>query len=472
VNAAARPLRILLISTADTGGGAELSAWNLYKTYQKRGHEVRLLVGSKRTADRCVVLLDNDASRSQWAEFWMRSSGWLERFSDDLPGAAATAGLARWIAEPIRQFGIARGKEDFHYPATWGLLQSAPVDVVHCFNLHGEYFDLRVLPFLSRRQPVVLDLRDAWLLSGHCAHSLDCDRWKAGCGQCPSLSTPPSIRRDATAFNWRRKRQIFAQTRVSVATPSRWMMNKIGESILGHSVMQSRVIPTGVDLTVFRPAERRVVRARLGISQDAKVLLFVANGGRQNVYKDYGMLSATVARLARECADQKVLFIALGGSASSADTGIRFVPHLQRSDEVAAYYQAADVYVHAAAADTFPRAVLEALACGVPVVATGVGGIPEQIRNLNAADRSASGATGAVVPAGDVESMTQAISRLLVDDGLRRTLGANAAADAQERFDLEKQADAYLSWYPTLTHAQQSSDHAMTWSTRRTVAAR
>jgi hypothetical protein len=265
VNSGTPALRILLISTADTGGGAELSAWNLFKAYQRRGHNVRLLVGSKRTDDRDVVLLDNDASRSRWAEFWTRSAWWLDRFSDEVPGTAGVAGLAKWIAEPLRRFNIARGKEDFHHPATWGLLESGPVDIVHCFNLHGGYFDLRILPFLSRRQHVVLDLRDAWLLSGHCAHSLDCDRWKAGCGQCPNLSTPPSIRRDATAFNWRRKQRIFAETRVSVATPSQWMMNKIGESILGGSVVQSRVIPTGIDLAVFRPAETKAVRARLGI---------------------------------------------------------------------------------------------------------------------------------------------------------------------------------------------------------------
>jgi glycosyltransferase involved in cell wall biosynthesis len=64
-----------------------------------------------------------------------------------------------------------------------------------------------------------------------------------------------------------------------------------------------------------------------------------------------------------------------------------FCAHLTQARDVAKYYQAADLYVHAAVADTF-LASLEALACGTPVVATGVGGIPEQIPNLDEAQHS------------------------------------------------------------------------------------
>ena len=75
---------------------------------------------------------------------------------------------------------------------------------------------------------------------------------------------------------------------------------------------------------------------------------------------------------------------------------MRFVGHQKSAQTVAQYYQAADVYLHAATADTFPRAVLEALACGTPVVATGVGGIPEQVRSLGDAFGPAK-ATGILV---------------------------------------------------------------------------
>src|SRR6185295_12663743 len=99
--------------------------------------------------------------------------------------------------------------------------------------------------------------------------------------------------------------------------------------------------------------------------------------------------------------------------------------------------QAADVYVHAARAETFPNAILEALACGLPVVATAVGGIPEQVTEH----------TGVLVPAADAVAMASAIERILSDDTWRRCLGASASRDAAQRFDVRREAADYLRWY-------------------------
>lgn len=454
-----RVLRVLLISTADSGGGAELSAWSLFQTYRRLGHESRLAVGYKRTEDPNVVLLSPDVYRNPWARFWIRAGDTLEPFEDTVRGATRLRDLCHWVGEPRRSFDNARGHEDFHYPATQHLSKLAETcDLVHCYNLHGGYFDLRALEWLSRQRPVVLDLRDAWLLSGHCAHSFGCDRWKLGCGQCPDLEIYPPIRRDATAFNWRRKQEIFARSRVFVATPSQWLMNKVRSSMLAPAILESRVIPTGIDLTIFHPAERNRVRNKLDIAQNAKVLLFAANGVRRNRWKDYGTMRAAVTLLSEKLRDETLLFLALGEMGPPEQIGpsayLRFVPHLKNPADVACYFQAADVYLHAASADTFPRSVLEALACGTPVVATNVGGIPEQLRSLGISTSSVQDRpTGILVAPGDSESMASAIEKLLTDEPLRQTLAANAADDARNRFDVVKQAKSYLQWYSELLDA-------------------
>jgi glycosyltransferase involved in cell wall biosynthesis len=137
---------------------------------------------------------------------------------------------------------------------------------------------------------------------------------------------------------------------------------------------------------------------------------------------------------------------------------VRFLPWGNEATEVVRYYQACDVYLHAAKADTFPLSVLEAMACGTPVVATAVGGIPEQVCGLkdpaglavagNVSDREK--ATGVLVPAGGSAPMAVAIERLLTDPSLIRQLGANARRDAQDRFDMKQQVQRYLAWYHEL----------------------
>ncbi|MEJ7809946.1 MAG: glycosyltransferase [Gemmatimonadaceae bacterium] len=458
-------LRILQVSITDRGGGAEQIAWRLFESFRARGHRSWLAVGQKRSADPDVFVIPNHVGRGPWYDFWQGVAARAE----GVRGAWRVGEPARALAEPTRTIDRYRGFEDFHFPGTGRLLDLTPElpDVIHCHNLHGRYFDLRALQWLSHRRPVVLTLHDPWLLSGHCSHSLECDRWETGCGQCPDLTLHQRVERDATAHNWRRKQAIYVASRLHVATPSRWLMDRVQRSMLAPAAAETRVIPHGVDLTVFRPLDRRAARETLGIPADARVLLFTANGIRRHRIKDYETLRSAVALVAAHLRAQRVLFVALGDGSPSERIGeaeIRFVPFQDDPQVVARYYQAADIYIHAARADTFPNVVLEALACGKPVVATAVGGIPEQVRSLaGGVDTGAwqsytrDQATGALVPLGDAAGLAAAVERLLGDDALLEQVGANAVADARARFDLQRHADDYLRWYDELRRRYPST---------------
>ena len=303
--------------------------------------------------------------------------------------------------------------------------------------------------------PTILTLHDAWLLSGHCAHSLDCERWRVGCGACPDLTIYPAVRRDATAYNWERKREIYQQSRLHVATPCRWLMKKVEASMLAPAIAEARVIPNGVDLDVFQPAVRQQVRASLGFPQEGRIILFAANGIRANIWKNYQTLRGAIDRVAASMDGQRLFFVALGDDGPTEHVGqaeIRFVPYQNTPEEVASYYQAADLYVHAARADTFPNTVLEALACGTPVVATAIGGIPEQVKGLATENNcvnqySLDEATGFLTSPGNAEELGARLQQLLENEPLRMRMSSNAAADARMRFSLERQAQAYLQWY-------------------------
>lgn len=134
----------------------------------------------------------------------------------------------RRLAQPGAWHQQRQGWEDFEYPGTAHLLQALPnvPEIIHCHNLHPNYFDLRALVPLSQTRPLILHLHDAWLLSGHCSHSFDCERWQTGCGNCPYLDTYPAIRRDKSAENWQRKQEIYANSHLYIVTVSQWLMNR------------------------------------------------------------------------------------------------------------------------------------------------------------------------------------------------------------------------------------------------------
>lgn len=374
----------------------------------------------------------------------------MGRALNDRDGASGVSVVRRAvldrIGEPFRWMDIYRGKEDFCFPGTWHLLDSCSPkpDIIHCHNLHGGYFDLRALPWLSTQAPLVLTLHDAWLFSGHCAHSLECSKWRTGCEICGDLSLFPPIKRDAAAFNWRRKRDILAGCRLYVSAPCNWLLEKAKSSILAPSIIEARAIPNGVDLAVFRSDEREAARRSLSIPDDAIVLLFAGKDVRNNVWKDFAAVEAAVGALAGAARNEHLLFICLGDSGPQKNVGnvtLMFVPFEKDETSVARYFKAADVYLHPSRADTFPTTIIEAFACAVPVVASNVGGIPEQVDD---------GVNGFLVEPGDTASFVRKIELLVKNSELRSTMGRASEQAARSRFNVEHQAEAYLSWFRSI----------------------
>jgi glycosyltransferase involved in cell wall biosynthesis len=439
-------LTVLQVNTADIDGGAERVMLDLHREYLARGIDSWIAVGHARSEDPRTLHIDNRAARSAWTRALSPAAGGAGRRSA-APRPASPLTVARLVmSDPRRYRRILPGLEDYDFPATASLLALPPraPGVLHLHNLHGYYFDLRTLPALTRAVPAVLTLHDAWLLTGHCAHPFDCPRWRTGCGDCPDLSMYVPIRRDASAENWRAKRDILGRSRLCLVTPSEWLMRMVREAGLAED-HPTRVIPNGVDVSVFRPGSCRDARESLGLPADREILLVVANALMRNPFKDVETLVAALLAVAG-FRERRPLLLAVGAEAPLDVEGIETmaVPFVEDPARVAAYYQAADVYVHPALAENLPLTVIEAMACGTPVVASDVGGVGELVVD---------GVTGLLVPCRDSEALASAITELLDDGDRREAFGRAAAQRVLEHFTLEKQADAYLGLYAVLRRA-------------------
>jgi glycosyltransferase involved in cell wall biosynthesis len=442
-------MKILLLSTADQGGGAERVARDLQRAYQAAGHDARMLVGAKYSDDPTVQQADLYAGTSPWAPG-------LRTLDQALAGMGRVRGRARlqtWLrrsAWPQRWLDSWSGVEDFNYPYAHGLLGGDwRPDVVHAHNLHGDYFDLRALCELSHHLPLIWTLHDAWALTGHCAHFIECPRWLEGCGACPDLRRAPAMRADRTADNWQRKRAIYAASRLAIATPSRWLMQQVERSMLRPQ--HARVIPNGVDRARYHPADKQAARAALGLPERAFICMFIAqNIGHGDAYKDPATVERAVQLAAQHASGRQVAFVRVGSGGGVRQTGhtthILETGYIAQPERIAQFYQAADVLLHAARIENFPCVLLEAMACGTPVIATAVGGIAEQIEE---------GQAGFLVGRGDSAAMAARIGTLLADPGLAARMGAAATLRVQQHYDLARQSAAYLEWFEELGAIQE-----------------
>jgi glycosyltransferase involved in cell wall biosynthesis len=429
-------LRVLQVCTNDLGGGAALSAWNLHRAYRRMNVAAWLAVGRKRSVDPDVVEIPRIATGNRWTRAFRGLQGTGPNRAPQLVRRAL--GLVAWLGEP-RRFVTQRllGAEDYDFPGTRHLLGLPPrtPTLLHLHNLHGGYFDLRLLPRFSRTVPTILNLRDEWPITGHCAYTVGCGRWTGGCGRCPDLTVYPAIERDSTAFNWRRKARIFARSRLYVTTPSRWLMQRVEASML--TAVDRRVIPNGIDLEAFSPGDRRQARARLELPPDATIILTSAHSS----FKDRTLAEETMARVSQPRAGASLLFLVLGPVEAARSHGsgtIRYAGYVSSPDAVADHMRAADVYLHTAKAEAFGKTIVEAMACATPVVAADVDAVPEVIED---------GRTGIVVSSRDPGDLASAVSRLLNDGSYAAALGSHGRAAAVDRFGLDRQARSFLSWY-------------------------
>lgn len=418
---------------------------NLHNGLRRRGHDVRLAVGRKsHTEDPDVHEISRITNHLNPIQKILQFASGLARQTH----YRRCEKLLEAASFPFSFLARQLGWEIFDHPGSRALLNDLEFEpeLIHCHNLHGDYFDLRVLPDWTRWYPVLLDVRDMWLVTGHCAHSFGCLRFLSGCGRCPDLTIPPAIKRDGTAFNLKRKKTIYSRSRLYVSAPSRWMLSQLEGSVLRPAL--SRVIPNGIDLSVFRPGDQTEARRRLSLSSTALVVLFSCRQPRSNPFKDYGAMEAATRRLGGLLPGRELVFLILGEAEETRtedNITYRYVPFTTSPEKVAATIQAADLYIHATKAESFGKSITEAMACGVPVVATAVGGIFEQIRDLETIGPGK--ATGSLVPPAELDRFVSSCERILLDDDLRARLGENAAALAQAQFSLQRQLKDYEHYY-------------------------
>jgi glycosyltransferase involved in cell wall biosynthesis len=189
------------------------------------------------------------------------------------------------------------------------------------------------------------------------------------------------------------------------------------QQVFARFAMQAKVVPNIVDLARFHPAEAAPATIHVVVARNLEPIYDIATALRAfaTVAGRHPDARLSVAGSGPERARLEALAAELGIAGR-----VRFTGRLD-AEEMAALYRAASVSLNPALADNMPNSVLEALASGVPVVSTDVGGVPFIVRD---------GETALLVRPGDATAMAAAIARLAAEPELRRRLIANGLRTA------------------------------------------
>jgi glycosyltransferase involved in cell wall biosynthesis len=208
------------------------------------------------------------------------------------------------------------------------------------------------------------------------------------------------------------------------------------------SPRQLHVIPCGVDVGRFRPSPRRATCPQ------------IVSVARLKPIKNHTLLLEACALLATRGVPFRCVLVGDGPARREVEEtrerlGLEELVELAgvaEQGEVLRWWHSASVAALTSEYEGMPVCLMEAAACGVPAVATAVGGIPELIED---------GVTGLLAPADDAEAVAERLERLLVDPVLAARLGAAARKRAEREFSVSRQVDRLLAvWNGVLAEAE------------------
>ena len=316
-------------------------------------------------------------------------------------------------------------------------LDQVSPSVIHLHNIHGHYLNYPYLfSYLNRSNiPVLWTLHDCWSFTGHCTYysDINCVRWKTKCFECPKRANyPKSIFLDRSTRNFELKKGLFSVIKnLKLITVSNWLRQEVKQSFLGDQNILT--IHNGVDTSIFHPGYDFSVLDEKYRLQDKFVAVAAATAWSPTKgLADYLSLSGLLKN------DEVMVLIGL-----DEKTIAQLAPNMigirrtESQQELARWYNRADVVLNLSTQETFGMTTVEGFACGTPAIVYNSTASPELI-NEN---------VGYVVEPGDVYAVFSKITELRFKNG---SLGSDCVQHANEHFNSVKQYAKYVSLYESL----------------------
>jgi glycosyltransferase involved in cell wall biosynthesis len=357
-------MKVTLINTSDAGGGAPAACMRLLKALEAKRIDAGLDVQEKKTNEPRVTgtVSKLRARINLLAErlpfIWFKAKDRSVRF------AFSTANTGTDISTRPE------------------ILSS---DIFHLHWTNFGFLSINDIEQLFKTgKPIIWTLHDMWAFTGGCHYSADCDHFLNECGDCWMLKNPGT--NDISHTDWIEKAAMYgAAKNIVFITCSNWLAEVARTSSLLKD-FRIEAIPNPIDTAIFAPADKASLRVKWNINPTAKVILF----GAANILdrrKGFSYLVEALNEL-KDNVNAAAIEIVIFGKNKSFDVNqLPFKAHelgtINSEQGMAEVYNLADVFVNPTIEDNLPNTVMEALSCGVPVVAFNTGGVPDMVDHLN-----------------------------------------------------------------------------------------
>jgi len=415
-------MKVLLINTFETKGGAAVACKRLAIALQKQGADVTMLVRDKTTTDKFVESIVSSSILKLYSKF-------------------------SFITERLQIFRTNRFKKNNLFAistASCGFkIHNSPqvqeADIIHLHWINQGMLSTSEIGKLAKLgKPIVWTMHDMWPMTGICHHSGDCIRFMEGCGYCKFLTKPST--HDLSYQVFRKKKNAVCNSNIQYVACSQWLRNKTEKSLL-LTGNQMTNIPNPIDTDFFVPGDQLKARQELSLPTDKKLILFgaaIVSEKKKGI--DYLIKSTNL--LTDLYNDVELVYFGKVKDEISEAFGLKTHPlgYMSDMNAIAKMYQAVDCFVTPSLEENLPNMIMEAMSCGVPCVGFETGGIPEMITHLD---------TGYIAQYKSAEDLATGIRTILAksgEDTFKKAARAFVLANYSESIVVEK----YLKIYNTL----------------------
>lgn len=418
-----KPLRVVHLSSSDIGGGAAIAAYRLHQGLLRVGVDSQMVVGEKLSDDSTV-----HGPARPFDKLWSRLSHHIDQVPRKLLKTTHPSLISpAWVLENTLD----------------NVLALQP-DIINLHWIANGFIRLESLRRLTSF-PLVWTLHDMWAFTGGEHYAGDDKRYIIGYTKENRPTTEQGY--DINRWVWQRKMRVIPQLeKLTVVTDSNWLAEcaRLSRVFQGRRVV---AINYGLNSEIFKPIPKAMARWILNLPTDKKIIIFGAVNAVQDTRKGIDLLAAALQHYAaqQEYPDAECYIFGASQPKNPHYFGLPSFYLGTMSDEVALalLYSAADVMVVPSREEAFGQTALESLACGTPVVAFHVGGLPDTVEHEQ---------TGYLARPFDIGDLARGIGWVLSDDERWKQLSEAGRNKVLNGFTLEHQAIKYQTVYQDLLH--------------------